>query len=74
MLSKDEQDAHLFGLISLRLPQRRRPRFVRNNLSDNDSNVEDNNIDRMKPFSNNAVYSYRVRVNGNEHPACCKAF
>lgn len=75
MLSKDEQDAHLFGLISLRPPQRRRPRVTRNNESGSDSSIEDNNnIDRMKPFSNNAVYSYKIRADGNEHPVCFKAF
>lgn len=68
MLSKDEEDAHLFGLISLRPPQHRIPRVVRNTESDSDSNVGDKNIDRMKPFSNDAVYSYKVRANSNEHP------
>lgn len=74
MSSKDEQDANLVGLISMRLTQRRRPRVAHE--SGSDSNTEDNchDGDMMKAFSNSAVYSYKIRAGGYENPVCFKAF
>lgn len=58
MHSKDDQDSHLAGLISLHHIARRRPRKPEN--------------EERKDHC--ASYSYKVRLNGKDVPVCCAAF
>ncbi|VEN44384.1 unnamed protein product [Callosobruchus maculatus] len=72
MTSKDEQDAHLVGLIAMSAPERRRPRKI---LAESSSEAASGpNTNMMKAFSNSATYSYKIRADGDEYPVCFKAF
>ncbi|KAK9710177.1 hypothetical protein QE152_g26192 [Popillia japonica] len=78
LISKNEQDSHLAGLVSFRLPKQRRARVHHQDVPENEENNADANINAEEPllrkYQHQASYFYKIRNDGNEIPVCAKAF
>ncbi|XP_065210875.1 uncharacterized protein LOC135843676 [Planococcus citri] len=81
--TKNEQDSHLTGLISMRPVQSRRPRVtvmnvpVVNNVDEileaADDNADDT-AEQMGVNPNGAYFAYKLRFQDREFPVCLNAF
>nr|CAH7751893.1 unnamed protein product [Callosobruchus chinensis] len=64
LLSKNNQDSYLAGLISFNNVKQRRPRRIQNSDQNGDG----------PSFDHSVAFHYKIRINGNEEKVCHTAF